>query len=106
MSHTPTPWQSRVNAIYRPPENDGGESISIATTSTMGSFNKVSPAVRAANAAHIVKCVNMHDDLVDVLSWVLRSVRMRGPAGTTGYVIGEDYIARAKELIEQAKETT
>lgn len=61
-AHTPTPWKVADEYIFDRHRNE------IATTTTSGlSFEE-----DEANAAHIVKCVNAHDDLVEALE-TLRS---------------------------------
>ena len=61
--HTPTPWKVTINQIENPhiiADKDG----QIANTSFSAHANK------EANAKHIVKCVNMHDELVSTLEQV------------------------------------
>lgn len=57
--HTPTPWYSIGNDIYH--ESEYG-SDPIASVCGECSFTQ-----DHANAAHIVKCVNMHDELVEAI---------------------------------------
>lgn len=57
VKHTPTPWVADENAIN---DNIGVEIALI--TSDMRTWEEDD-----ANAAHIVKCVNLHDELVDAL---------------------------------------
>ena len=57
-AHTPTPWN--LNEVYI----IDSEGYSIATT-MFG--DKASIEEDLANAAHIVKCVNLHDELVAAL---------------------------------------
>lgn len=54
--HTPTPWHNKYYYIYDENGNDIADSIS-----------SKSFGLSEANAAHIVKCVNMHDELVEAL---------------------------------------
>lgn len=68
--HTPTPW--RVEAYSGEPYTEGPGDLRI-----VGS-NNISPALifggfhtipeLAGNAAHIVHCVNLHDELVAMLA--------------------------------------
>lgn len=72
IKHTPPPWEietsgSRldmvcINKLHPPPKNGGGEAM-------VETIAEVIPAVNALeDAAHIVKCVNHHDELVEALS--------------------------------------
>lgn len=54
--HTPTPWKSANSFII-----SGDDIVASCITSTVDSEQG------RANAAHIVKCVNMHDELASYL---------------------------------------
>lgn len=56
--HTPTPWHMQKDSVHVYGK-DGGM---VANTITACSGNN-----ERENAAHIVKCVNMHDELVEAL---------------------------------------
>jgi N-dimethylarginine dimethylaminohydrolase len=56
--HTPTPWD-KLNGVFTP--EDGYFSM-IQTPDKC-----IANVFEEANAAHIVKCVNMHDELVEAL---------------------------------------
>lgn len=56
--HTPTPWVHKDGEVYE--ENDF-KIFDAYNSDFLYEEDK-------ANAAHIVKCVNMHDELVEVLS--------------------------------------
>lgn len=58
MTHTPTPWKVYQFGGVQVGQEDTGEAI----CSMWGDKHE-----GEANAAHIVKCVNMHDELVEVL---------------------------------------
>jgi hypothetical protein len=97
-THTPTPWQfvegadnvSRLvpaKRAYRHPNNDdalAGSIMSIDTPNAL-SFHvaRIWGDVEGgldqakANAAHIVKCVNAHDELVRALGTLLRLEALR-----------------------------
>lgn len=67
VKHTPTPWdfeESEYSVII----TRGGFSIGVMFNSKVS--GEWLPAL--PNAAHIVKCVNMHDELVDVLSGLMK----------------------------------
>jgi len=68
--HTPTPWYNIANDIYH--ESEYG-SDPIASVCGECSFNQ-----DQANAAHIVKCVNMHDELVEALEDAIQLLQMAG----------------------------
>lgn len=54
--HTPTPWFNRGKIIRAASGKNDELSVSIARTND--------PTMCEVNAAHIVKCVNMHDELI------------------------------------------
>lgn len=60
--HTPTPWVS-VGGCIETVDDTLNDGFYIAT---------VYGADYAANAAHIVKCVNMHDELVATIKELLK----------------------------------
>lgn len=67
--HTPTPWHyngGKKIYIYSSHRN-GAYCAEINTTSDNG--DKIRDA--EANAAHIVKCVNLHDELVEALDFMI-----------------------------------
>lgn len=74
MTHTPAPWNVHPNysmTICAGEDSDGDaciisicQSRSISTPSVY-SYPKYS--IQEANAQHIVKCVNMHDELLEAL---------------------------------------
>lgn len=81
MKHTPTPWyfQGATNSI-RSESNGGGvkgqrgpdgrKPFCIAKIPTRTMKDNPCSSEMKANAAHIVKCVNAHDGLVEVLGEV------------------------------------
>lgn len=66
MTHTPTPWNARGLAICK-----GNSLIAV-----MGQDDgiKFSEKTSLANATHIVKCVNLHDELVDALELLIDNI--------------------------------
>lgn len=67
--HTPTPW------------NVGG---TMGDTTYLGAGEKSLGSVRSrTDAAHIVRCVNLHDELVATLELALECGDM-GPTGIAG----------------------
>lgn len=64
VSHTPTPWNYIVSA-------NGGKLVHVETdmNNPHGAGLPVCsiPKVREADAAHIVKCVNAHEELLETL---------------------------------------
>jgi hypothetical protein len=75
--HTPTPW--RVG--------DAGFTVA--------------PCKSKANAAHIVKCVNLHDELVDFALEVQRIVKEKPSALVEVYL--KDLFEDKKDLLTRAK---
>lgn len=66
--HTPTPWAVIVDGYV-----DDLDGIAIADCAIC--TNKRSYEEHKANAAHIVKCVNLHNELVEALERALSTVR-------------------------------
>lgn len=68
--HTPTPWK---HGFKRADESvvisSGGLGLTVAVVH-QGAINNAQ-----ANAANIVKCVNMHDELVDALIDITRKTK-------------------------------
>lgn len=64
--HSPTPWTARGNAIYCDSYGDPtySDSWPIATTNKP---SHVLDGISTKNAAHIVRCVNVHEALVEAL---------------------------------------
>lgn len=55
------------------------------------------------NAALIVRAVNHHEQLVDVLTQITRSASVNLPHGITAYCIGRERMAEARALLESLK---
>lgn len=94
--HTPTPWASDDYVIY----SLNGEHIA-HTDNTMRS-----PDEDDANAAHIVKCVNMHDELVEVLNLACQDLAdwIEATEDDDNYQLGDTrmIIGRIKETLKKA----
>ena len=56
--HTPTPWQINKNNYCK---------IEVPKINSDNTF-EIAMLNNATNAAHIVKCVNLHDELVEALN--------------------------------------
>lgn len=67
--HTPTPWDASDRENYSLIFGKGFEKP-IATCDSYSKGFGPSKDERKANAAHIVKCVNMHDELVENLKFM------------------------------------
>lgn len=67
--HTPTPWYSEVDTelVYILGTVNGKEEV-ICEAGSIGNEDLQAQA----NAAHIVKCVNLHDELVDAVEHLLK----------------------------------
>lgn len=65
---TPMPWTVEKTAAGHPLISGGGGTVAVLDVSAVAG----TPEADKINAAHIVKCVNAHDDLVAAL------VRIRG----------------------------
>lgn len=68
-AHTPTPWTTGKGTVTIRANTDGDKAF-IATTRTHGGYHQRDDDTCAANAAHIVRCVNAHDALVAALRFV------------------------------------
>ena len=89
-AHTPTPWRvgDAGHTVFGPP--NGTPSPAVITT-TRG--------LHPANSAHIVRCVNAHDDLVAALTFITRCAKMKGPVGTTCYIISDAAMDSARAAL-------
>lgn len=81
QKHTPTPWFLVGTQIYRRPKSDlyefggpvaGDKPMASASKGWYGEDADGFPA--EANAAHIVKCVNCHDDLLEALKGLMADI--------------------------------
>jgi hypothetical protein len=71
MKHTPTPWVAwkdtyiyRIGHMFNRPDGEVACDIVASTTTPEVS-------TQAENAAHIIKCVNAHDELVTIAEFVV-----------------------------------
>lgn len=79
--HTPTPWG--INA-YGEVCQDKGEFYGLRDRVEVTGFlltGSSGNAEAAANTAHIVRCVNSHEALVNILKITAGNIRSLGPAG-------------------------
>ncbi len=95
MSHTPTPWRAynatngRILKHWRIQRDDAKQDIALISLD-------VPADAREQTAAHIVRCVNSHDDLVAALK-AMRAV----VGGIDTYKVGGE-VRRAIEQTEAA----
>src|SRR6185295_1317600 len=93
--HTPTPWKvqaRQTNLIPLLPAIHNESGVRICT------MNSIDVLTETENAAHIVRCVNRHDELVDalrgMLNWARRVTQLNpGPEVADAVRI----LARARE---------
>lgn len=107
VQHTPTPWHvaqidSRVIVCT---VADDGEPL--ATVCTIGAaFGEFAQQRKTANAAHIVKCVNEHDELVAALRLILEASTVKVCNGTRTLPplqgIGAD-VSKVAQAIDKAR---
>lgn len=71
MNHTPTPWESSQRQIWQKETDNCIATLNETNCSSSPSSIK-KMAQEALDAAHIVKCVNMHDELVEALESVIK----------------------------------
>jgi hypothetical protein len=88
--HTPGPWHKNQNSIFVETH------IHIAS----GDENWLPHEEQLANAALIAAA----PDLLRALRDIVCCARIRGPAGTTGYLVSDDRIAAANDAIKKAFE--
>lgn len=84
-NHTPTPWKD-PNVI----DNEGFHAI----VTTIGKI--ICTVFQKENAAHIIKCVNMHDELVEALQYALKQVEDCCPNLTNTPKVIRAVLAKAK----------
>lgn len=91
-THTPTPWTAKGHSIWGPPVTcklDKKPHHEIVCNTMAGRDN----GEDLANAAHIVKCVNQYDELVEAL----RSLINNNGTGAMEWAI-----TQAKALLTRA----
>jgi hypothetical protein len=84
--HTPTPWM--VEATARAFYIAAGESELVGST-TIDDTGK-------ANAEHIVRCVNLHDELVAALTGILESYVPRRDSDDPDVMAAQAALAKAR----------
>lgn len=87
--HTPTPWKLLPNKQYITSESS---ERTIARTG----LDRQQPKQReldSANAAHIVKCVNLHDELITILESI----------SLNGHIKNEHLQNNVEKLLKRAK---
>lgn len=89
-AHTPTPWKLKDSSKVC--VKLGREELPVLKIESLAG---TTPEKNAANAAHIVKCVNLHDDLINRLS----TIHSRGK----GYQISWDEHDKIGELLARAR---
>lgn len=91
--HTPTPWRlhpcndSKVASLILRSDDSIGEMACLLSVGKATEFK--------ANAAHIVKAVNLHDELVQVLESIIEVNELDGEESV--------YTEKWKELLKKAK---
>lgn len=102
MTHTPTPWvYDRMGKNTVSTTNISGESGRFVCATGGHSDNRLPDhglSENEANAAHIVKCVNAHDKLVEALRDVLTAYDSWGGYNDDGF--DDDLISRARAALE------
>lgn len=125
VKHTPTPWEvsgyGAFETLIRASSGDGnGRKVAATWISdarakrrdgeTTSDFYERSRALHLkharaneANAAHIVKCVNLHDELVEALKVAVEEIKdLRHFAGNNGAMIDEDSFIKWIEALKKA----
>lgn len=92
-THSPTPWRrdSSIGIIYDPSGN-----------MALQYLEEPEHPITEANATHIVRCVNLHDELVAAL----KALVIEGECVRCGKAPGADfarYLAEARAIVAKAK---
>jgi len=91
MTHTPTPWEFQEFEIVHEIQKGLVQSVPIYTNRIAGTLNPCSDDwdTAQANAAHIVKCVNAHEALLECLKKLVSDLQvgMALPSPTVEYEI-------------------
>jgi hypothetical protein len=95
MKHTPGPWKTNKN-IGRKGELGVVADSAPCIICIMGNADAW-PVEAQDNARLISACPDMYE----ALSWIVRCVKARGPAGTTVYFISDEKMEAAKAAIRK-----
>lgn len=96
MSHTPTPWSIESNDLVTIYADDDCDLHPIASTAGNPTCRMLDE--QEANAAHIVRCVNAHDELVTALRNVLGAQQAEAKARLMCDAAVENYSDSQREL--------
>lgn len=93
-THTPTPWEAESDSVWH--EDFGRVALLAAPHHPDGE------KIASANAAHVVKCVNSHDALVEALEHVMA---MHDDAYLRDHEEWAHIVADARTALAKAKAT-
>jgi hypothetical protein len=99
MNHTPAPWEDKKDGRIVGPSKDG------LTVQTIAKVQGYADEVKA-DAAHIVKCVNLHEELVNILGQVqefFKEGMAVHPGALTNKPDGVTFEKAIAELLAKAK---
>lgn len=91
MKHTPTPWKTNT-AIHPDDQVFSADGAIVADCK----WTKHNPDIRSANAEHIVRCVNAHDDLAAALEELLAERANDFHHDTEGFNMARAALAKAR----------
>jgi hypothetical protein len=94
MKHTPTPWTT----LFDGDEVQIGDSSGNFVAMTLPCESSGATERDYANAAHIVKCVNAHDELVAALKTMVEDAWYAGPT--------HEGLEQAKNLLNKLEGVT
>jgi len=103
-NHTPAPWKvfyAKYNGeLILGVGEDNGQGIIASNGSFWGDDQEAK-----ANAEHVVKCVNVHDELLEVLEECMVEIKKSFPNVYEAEMhgIGKTFITRMKAAIKKAK---
>jgi hypothetical protein len=95
MKHTHTPWKTVGETLVY-----GQDNYCIAATMSDHWVSNRDIDESLANAQHIVRCVNSHDDLVDALQRAVFLMHNQGDIGT------DEWIETEKKALAALKKAT
>ena len=102
-AHTATPWYLKFNTLISGDKYLFGVTDSDGNNIRATGFTLSSGDVAESNSAHIVKCVNTHDDLVAALNDVLRMLNAAHVALGMGSAETSKRVIQARAVLEKAK---
>lgn len=107
-THTPTPWQTDESHFFDDgmqhyQDLDYLEIVGSGTVALVLDLHSNHEDTKA-NAAHIVKCVNMHDELVEALEYITKSFPVSEFGDVKKHFSKLNALATASKALHKARE--